>query len=166
MGENLLTYLYKEYIDAYNSYPEGDKQKATMLRRINILIMKYSTHYELNSATVLENMPDDWLLSQPEVLSFITQSVSKSDFVKKNMKCKKQLGEHDLQNSRYRLAKAERAWVRITERDKCSICNKNIRETVFDVYPNGVIVDHTCMNKNSSNICPVTGQDFLKTFNF
>lgn len=128
-----------------------------MLQRIKHFLIQYSTHKELDASFVLMHMPDDWLLTQPEVFNFISSSLSNTNFQNKNMRCKRQLSELDLQNASFNLSKSQKAWIRITERDKCVICNRKVGDKVFDVYPNGVFVDHTCMNKHSPHICPVTG---------
>ncbi len=164
--DNLLTTLFTEYIEIFKSLEESNPKKAEMLKRINLLLMKHATHEQLDSGYVLENMPEEWFLSQEGMLDFLSSSLSKSNYKRKNTRCKRQLSEIDIQNSGYKLSKAQKAWIKITERDKCVICNRKIGDKVFDVYPNGVFVDHTCMNKNSPFICPITNQDFSKTFNY
>ena len=164
--DNLLTQLFKEYISIYEDLEGETRSQREMLARIHMFLLKYATHNELDPAEVLREIPDDWLLSEGAMFTFLISSLSRSEHMRKNMKAKRQLSEINLQNSSYKLVKAQKAWIKITERDKCNVCNRKIGDKVFDVYPNGVTIIHTCMNKNSPFICPNTSQNFALTFNF
>ena len=77
----------------------------------------------------------------------------------------------DLLNVKYTLIKAKQANIRINPDRICIICGKKIADNeyavkVFDVYPNGYVVHHNCINKEEPNVCPFTYQDFEKTFKF
>lgn len=163
--DGLLTNLFKEYIAIYESLDEP-RQKTAMLERIQMFMLKFSTHTQMDAAEALKVMPDEWLLNDGAMFTFLNSALSRSDFLKKNTRARRQLSEINLQNSSYKLVKAQKAWIKVTERDKCNVCNRKIGDKVFDVYPNGVIIIHTCMNKNSPYICPNTGQNFSLTFNF
>lgn len=163
--DNLLTKLFKEYIKLFDKSDNTDEHNS-MKQRINIFLLKYATHSQLDPAEVLSNIPDEWELSDPALSTFLEASLSRSEHLRKNTKAHSQLSEINLQNSSYKLVKAQKAWIKITERDKCNVCKRKIGDKVFDVYPNGVIIIHTCMNKNSPFICPNTGQNFALTFNY
>lgn len=163
-GKNLLTKLFCQYIKLYDSSQGEDKKN--MSRRIHLFLQTYSTHPELDPAEVLQNIPDDWYLSEGGFMNYLQAALSQTDYRRKNIKCKRQLTEMNLQNSNYKLVMAQKAWVKITEKEKCAVSDKKIGDKVFDVYPNGVLVMHASMNTQNPNICPVTGQNFANTCNF
>lgn len=144
-----------------------NSEKANMRQRINIFLLKFATHDQLDPSKVLASIPDDWELSDPALSRFLESSLSRQDYVRKNTKVECQLSEVNLQNSSYKLVKSQKAWIKITERDKCCVCKRKIGDRVlFDVYPNGVSIIHACMDKGSHFICPNTGQNFALTFNY
>jgi len=55
-----------------------------------------------------------------------------------------------------KLTIAKKAHVKITIDKKCVYCQKKIGDTVFAVYPNGVVARHTCVGVKNQNICPLT----------
>ena len=55
---------------------------------------------------------------------FLDSAMSKYNFLRKNKKCNRQLSEKHLQKSSYKLVKAQKAWIKITEQSKCELCNK------------------------------------------
>ena len=163
-GKNLLTALFDQYIKLYNAAQGGEKKN--MSKKIHLFLQTHSTHPELDPADVLENIPDDWYLSEGGFMNYLLAALSQTDYRRKNTKCKRQLTEMNLQNSNYKKTIAQKAWIKINEKDKCAVSEKKIGDKVFDVYPNGVLVMHASMNSQNPNICPITGQNFSNTCNF
>lgn len=155
-GKNLLTELFKQYIQLHKE--EKGIQKTSMQKLILNFLQTYSTHPELDPAEVLENIPDDWLLSDGGLSNYLMAAFSQTDYRRKNTKAKRQLTEMNLQNSNYNLTTAQKAWIKLTDKDTCAVSSKKIGEKVFDVYPNGVLIMHSYMN--NASVCPITGQNF------
>lgn len=70
----------------------------------------------------------------------------------------------DFLNVEYDLAKTKLASVRLTLDKLCKQCSRPIQDKMFVVFPNGVVCHQTCVKKETISICPVTHQDFNKTF--
>ena len=163
-GKNLLTALFIQYIKQFNAAPANEKKDLS--KKIHLFLQTYSAHPELDPADVLENIPDEWYLSEGGFMNYLLAALSQTDYRRKNTKCKRQLTEMNLQNSNYMLVMAQKAWIKIGDKDKCAVSDKKIGDKVFDVYPNGVLVMHASMNTQNPNVCPVTGQNFANTCNF
>ncbi|EAR82468.1 transforming growth factor-beta receptor-associated protein, putative (macronuclear) [Tetrahymena thermophila SB210] len=188
-----LTTMFHIYMDIYLSAKDLllNKDKVditkreeftnfhqTWLNRINIFLKKYSTHPQLDTLEVLKRIPDDWVLQEftsqssgesftanDGLYSFLTQTISSSLHNRRQVSCAKNLSEMDLQNVKYNLTNAKKAYVRISEEKKCAICHKSIGDKTVCVYPNAVVADQKCVsNGQSLTICPLTNQDFEKTF--
>ncbi len=183
--ERLLTKLFRLYIKKYNEYneylrmtPDDDKVKveSTNIKKvISRFLKKYASHSQLDPAAVVNEIPDDWTLVKEEndgiddeedddgVFSFLFYSLSYTLHSKRNAKVAKYLSELDHLDTQYKLLKAQSAHVTINSSRKCALCNKVIGRAMFVVYPNGVITHHTC-SQDKFTICPVTKQNFEKTF--
>lgn len=163
-NKNLLSALFSQYIKLYDA-SQGEEKK-NMSKRIHLFLQSYSTHPELDPAEVLQNIPDDWYLSKGGFMSYLQAALSQTDFTRKSIKCKRQLTEMNLQNSNYKLVMAQKAWVKITEKEKCAVSGMKIGDKVFDVFPNGVLLMHSTLKSQNETICPITGQNFANTCNF
>jgi len=178
--ERLLTKLFGLYIKKYNEYSELLKQapdsmkinqdKKNIMKVIFTFLKKYAAHPQLDPAAVVDEIPDDWNLgsdtesdSDSGVFSFLFYSLSYTLHTKRNAKVAKYLSELDALDTQYKLLKAQSAHVTINSSRKCAICSKIIGRAMFVVYPNGVITHHTC-SQDKFTVCPVTKQNFEKTF--
>ena len=177
-NEFLLTKLFEHYIGKYNEYNELLKQnnkdaseitakRDAVVKTIHIFLKKYSAHPQLDAAAVIEKIPDEWDLwekkSESGVYSFLFYALSSTLHAKRNAKVAKYLSELDSLDTQYKLLKAQSAHVTITNNRRCAMCNKAIGRAVFVVYPNGVIAHHIC-SQDKLTVCPVTKQNFEKTF--
>ena len=124
---------------------------------------KYASHPQLDPAEVLDKIPDNWNLQQNGVYAFLFYALSNTLHNRRNAKVAKYVSQMDTLNTEYKLLKAQSAHVNITYNRKCALCNKTIGRTVFVVYPNGIVAHHTC-SQDKLTICPVTKQNFEKTF--
>lgn len=176
-NEGLLTELFKLYIRLYldteaemknKPSKECDQILQTLKILINTFLKKYASHPQLDPLAVVELIPEDWLISGDEenngVYIFLTASLSSRLHKRRNTKIAKSLCEMDQLNVECTVAKAQQANVKITQDRNCSVCGKKIGEKVFVVYPNGVTTHHTCRADNDLHICPVTKQNFQKSF--
>lgn len=175
--ERLLTKLFELYIRKYDECSEnlrhkpGDQKcisdKEDVVKVIHTFLKKYAAHPQLDPATVIDKIPDDWDLwenkSDSGVYSFLFYSLSSTLHAKRNAKVAKYLSELDSLDTQYKLLKAQSAHVTITSNRRCALCNKAIGRAVFVVYPNGVIAHLTC-SQDKLTVCPVTKQNFEKTF--
>jgi len=176
--ERLLTKLFELYLKKYNEYseavrqaPDDSKMKGKRENIKNIIqtfLKKYAAHPQLDPAAVVDKIPDDWTLSADDeddkgVYSFLLYSLSSTLHTKRNARVAKYLSELDSLNTQYKLLKAQSAHVTINNSRRCALCNKTIGRTVFVVYPNGVIAHHSC-SLDKLTVCPVTKQNFEKTF--
>ena len=176
--EKLLTKLFSFYISEYKQIEEdltGDPtnsnlldEKNKALQNINRFLKKYASHPQLDPAETLELIPDDWTLwdedHQNGVYSFLFYALSSSLHKKRNMKVARYVSQMDSLTTEFKLLQAQSAHVEITNSRKCELCNKVIGRTVFVVYPNGIVTHHTC-SQDKLTVCPVTKQNFEKTFN-
>jgi len=176
-NEGLLTELFKLYIRLYQDTEKEYKEKRsedciqilqTLKVLINTFLKKYASHAQLDPLAVVELIPEDWLISGDEdnngVYIFLTASLSSKLHKRRNTKIAKSLCEMDQLNVECTVAKAQQANVKITQDKNCSVCGKKIGEKVFVVYPNGVTTHHTCRADNDLTICPITKQNFQKSF--
>ena len=174
--ENLLTKLFELYMDIYREtekkYKETNEENAykffqIIKKTINDFLKKYATHSQLDPTYDLASLPEDWLLGEGEedgLFSFLASITSHTLNQKRIVKCAKHLSEMDLLNVECNLVKARKAHIKITAEKNCSVCSRRIGDKVFVVYPNGVTAHHTCVSNKGLSICPLTGQNFEKTF--
>lgn len=176
--QNLLTELFDIYITllkdiskALQENPNDPKKQNYydfIKKTINDFLKKYATHSELDPITVLEKIPDDWILEEKGnydgLYAFLSSVTSYTLNQKRNMKCAKHISEMDLINVEYNLTKAKKANIKITTEKNCSVCHRRIGDKVFVIYPNGVVAHHTCISNKAQSICPVTGQNFEKNY--
>ena len=141
--EGLLTWLFEIYIGLFNDLQEvlkssNDQKKqefAIFLKKtINDFLKKYATHSELDSLSVLENIPDNWILSEdPEndgVYFFLKNVMSHTLNQKRINKCAKHMSEMDLLNVECTLTKAKKAHIKIHLDKNCSVCHRKIGDKV------------------------------------
>ena len=109
-----------------------------------------------------------------EILSDTDRDVQLSqldDFIRNSLKAKhSRLRELEVQ---HQILQATRRQLNVTltrqrmvrsvidSGTRCSVCDKLIKDTVFDRYPNGVLVHHACLLDD--HVCPKTQTNFLKS---
>jgi len=167
--EKLLTPLFKKYIRRYEEYTEkGQKDmKNEYITVISNFLKKYASHSQLDPLEILDSIPNDFPLKEEGddngVYTFLFSAFSSTLHERRNVKMSKAISEMDLFNSECNLFKAQGAHVKITKHRKCDVCGSLIGKKAFVVYPNGVVADRNCTSDNFK-VCPVTKQDFEKSF--
>jgi len=76
----------------------------------------------------------------------------------------KHLSESVLLSAEAQLIAAEKAYLLVTTEKKCSVCSRCVGEKAFYIYPNGVVAHAVCVTPQTLSLCPLTNQDFEKTF--
>ena len=157
----LLNDLLEHYVTNYNE----DKSKNN-LDRVNNLLKKYSGNPNLNSSLVTNILPQEFLVNDSDFdfFGFLDKTITELEAEHKRYQFKKQISEAELNNINYNLVGCQKRWVRIDDQTECMKCFEKIKNKLFNVFPNGVIVDCSCTAKfNTKNTCPVTYQNFEKT---
>jgi hypothetical protein len=176
--DNLLIKLFDIYMSLYNDVkralkdnPKDEKKNQFldfMTKTIHDFLRKYATHPQLDPIAALEKLPEDWILSEEgnSLYSFLSAVISSSLNKKRNTKAARHISEMDLLIADSNLVGARKACVNIGHETKCAVCQRRIADKVFAVFPNGIIIHSTCGSSQGGkmNVCPVTGQNFERTF--
>jgi recombinational DNA repair protein (RecF pathway) len=166
-NENLLTALFKKYIKRFEDAQSQKDQRMEYLKVISNFLKQYASHPQLDPLEVLDVIPPDFPMKEDSddngVYTFLFSAFSSTLHQRRNSKMAKSVSEMDLFNAECNLIKAQGAHVKITKNRKCDVCAVGIGKRAFVVYPNGVVADRQCTSDNFK-ICPVTKQDFEKSF--
>ena len=171
-GENLLSRLLKIYIDKALEFEkkidpndpnraENSTQAQKFKKCAFELLKNYSTHADLNPASVMEIIPDSWSLSSVSENSlqlYLHVALSHSLHKSRVAKIVRYLSDMELIQTECEWTDYRKAFVRITNEKLCDMCKKKIGDRPFGVYPNGKVVHQKCMS--NPNICPVTNTNF------
>lgn len=113
-------------------------------------------------------IPDNWLLSDDDggIYPFLESAIIHTLHEKRSTYTSKYLSEMDLLNTQYNLIQAKKAYLRFTYKKKCAVCDTPISDKYFVVYPNATVIHQACVKKEKNTICPITKQDFEKTFKY
>jgi len=159
----------KKYMRRFEEAGEKS-QKELQKEYLNVIsnfLKKYASHSQVDALEILEVIPEDFPLKEEldenGVYTFLFSAFSSSLHQRRNTKMAKSISEMDLFNSECNLFKAQGAHVKITKFRKCDVCGSLIGKKAFVVYPNGVVADRNCTSDNFK-ICPITKQDFEKSF--
>jgi hypothetical protein len=95
-------------------------------------IKKYSNEPELDPITVLELIPDNWVLSEFDggIYQFLESAIIHTLHEKRSTYTSRHLSEMDLLNVEYNLIQAKRAYLRFTYKKKCCLCDAPISDKV------------------------------------
>ncbi len=157
----LLNYLLEIYVKTYN-----EQKTKENLERVNNLLRKYSGNPNLNSSKVTDMLPEEFLVNDSgfDFFEFLEKTITELEAKDKFLKFKNQISQAELNKMNYELGMYKKRWVQINEDSECAKCRDKIKNKLFYVYPNGIVVDCNCITDNKKkNICPVTFQDFEKS---
>ncbi len=73
-GEQTLTIYFKMLLTMYKSYEQSKNNAALLLKKdIIIFLAEHASSSELDPITVLEQIPDDWMLNESEGMGGVYQ---------------------------------------------------------------------------------------------
>jgi hypothetical protein len=160
------SYLLNELLDLYLEYSKYGEEKETYLQMINGLLVKFAGNPNLNPIQVILKMQDDALVGQfsIDIFKFVESTLTELNAQEKEIMFQKNVSEAYLNQLENELWKCKKRWVKIEDDSYCSKCGVRLLNRVFDVYPNGVVIDHNCyLNMPDPDRCPLTAQNFGKT---
>lgn len=118
----------------YKSF-EASKNSQNVLWKKDIIkfLQKYSSEPELDPITVLELVPDSWLLTEHDsgIYQFMESAIIHTLHEQRATYTSKHLSEMDLLNVEHNLIQAKRAYLRFTYKKKCCICDTPISDKVL-----------------------------------
>lgn len=132
--DGTLTIYFKLLLAMYKSYESSKNNSHVLLKKdIITFLKKYASSPELNSISVLEMIPETWLLSDVEggIYQFLESAIIHTLHEKRATYTSKHLSEMDLLNVEYNLIQAKRAYLRFTYKKKCCICDTPISDKVL-----------------------------------
>lgn len=164
----ILCQNYKMSKDSYNNLKlDNETQKLSYQKQaeiyknqIYLILNKYGDSQFLDVFVVLENLPDDWMLTEQKLYEYLVKVIKTTNHMSNKYKLAKSLSEMNVLYKEKELIEAKSKSVCIGNDTNCEYCNKKIGSTIFVVYPN-MKVYHTKCAQNSS-VCPVTRVDFTK----
>ena len=158
----LLNQLLEAYVNLYNKENRDEKY----LTLISDFLKKFSGNPNLDSSRVIDLLPDDFNLNNPhfDFFGFLDATLVELEGQEKMSQFKKHMAEAELNNINYQLAKHKSRWVKIDDNSTCLKCGLKIKQKLFQVFPNGVVIDCSCMSQlKNKDICPLTHQNFKKS---
>lgn len=161
-SEFLLNQLLEAYVDLYNKEKRNDKH----LTLISDFLKKFSGNPNLDASRVIELLPDDFSLDNPhfDFFGFLDATLVELEAQEKMSQFRKHMAEAELNNINYQLAKHKARWIKIDDSSTCLKCGLKIKQKLFQVFPNGVVVDCSCMSQlKNKDSCPLTHQNFKKS---
>lgn len=158
----LLNQLLEIYVRMYKEH----KGKDTYIKLISDFLKKFAGNPNLDASNVIKLLPDDFKVNDVkfDFFGFIDATFTELNAKEKEMQFKKNISESYYNTVSYELAMKQKRWVRVDDESYCFKCGNKIMQKVFDVFPNGVVIDHFCMNElKEKDRCPITMQNFKKT---
>ena len=158
----LLNQLLEIYVRMYKQH----KSKDTYIKLISDFLKKFAGNPNLDASNVIKLLPDDFKVNDIkfDFFGFIDATFTELNAKNKEMLFKKNISESYFNTVSYELAMKQKRWVRVDDESYCFKCGNKIMQKVFDVFPNGVVIDHFCMNElKDKDKCPITMQNFKKT---
>jgi hypothetical protein len=159
-------YLLNQLLEVYVRLYKEHKGKEKYIKLISDFLKKFAGNPNLDASNVINLLPEDLKVSDPkfDFIGFIDATFTKLNAQAKEMDFKKNVSEAYINTVSFDLCQRQKRWVRIDDESYCFKCGSKILQKVFDVYPNGVVVDHFCMSElKDKDYCPITHQNFKKT---
>jgi len=139
----------------------GEEKKKGVEKKLDLvfdLLNKY--HDKINASEVLDLLPDDTPVQK--LANFLESALRSKTRERRELQVVKNLLKLENLRVRDEKIKASSRVIKIYKGRLCPVCKKEIKGSVFTVYPgaNGAVVHYMCAK--NKNICPVTGTDFSK----
>lgn len=163
-SQKALEYCFKNeknnediFLNLLEIYIVSEKDKEIPERALNLL-KDYPSKF--NPIDVLKILPPSLPLSH--ISSFLYKTLRKSEHQHRYSKVVKNIEMNLNLDSKMMKYHQLKKCVIIKPKDLCAVCKKNIGESVFARFPNGVIVHYKCFQglKNVHE-CPITHRNFL-----
>ena len=142
------------------------RSKEKYMKLISEFLKKFAGNPNLDASNVIKLLPEDFKVTDPkfDFFGFIDATFTELNAKEKEMQFKRNVSEAYFNTISYELSQKQKRWVRIDDESYCFKCGNKIMQKVFDVFPNGVVIDHFCMNElKDKEKCPITMQNFKKT---
>ncbi|EGR32826.1 transforming growth beta receptor associated protein 1, putative [Ichthyophthirius multifiliis] len=167
-SKKLIPILFKTYLKIQQEEKASSEKRNLYSQKALEVLQQFSEFEEVNPVDIVDLIPNDWNFSdsQNNILAiFLQQALSETLHKKRQVKCTKNASEVSLLDNTLKVVHAKKAYITFYNDRKCAVCNKGILNTIFGLFPNGVVAHQSCISKNI-NICPQTQQDFKKTFKY
>jgi hypothetical protein len=158
----LLNQLLELYVKLYKDQNGKDKY----MNLISEFLKKFAGNPNLDAVHVINLLPEDLKVNEKkfDFFGFIEATFTELNAREKEVGFKKSISEAYYNTINYDLTRKYKRWVRIDDDSYCFKCGNKILQKVFDVYPNGVVIDHFCMSElKEKDSCPITHQNFRRT---
>lgn len=167
-------FLFHSLLEAYIAQFRDAEDKVSRdshLKKIGDFLKKFAGNENFDPAKVLDLLPKELMLNNPEVdvFGFLDSTLIEYNAKERRVFFEKSLSEAYLNCLSAEFAAHRRRFVKVDDSSTaCVACKKRIQQKNFEVFPNGTIVDSACFNaikrdKPTEDKCPLTGQNFAKT---
>lgn len=159
-------YLLNTLLDKYLIICKRSEQKEKYLRIINDFLIKFAGNTNIDATQVIQKLPDDVLIVDAsfDLFKFVEATLVEGNAQQKEKNFQINVSEAYLNKVESEIWDHKKKWVKIDNDSYCAKCGTRILSKVFDVYPNGVVVDHFCSTAMlEADKCPLSGQNFSKT---
>jgi len=121
---------------------------------------RYSSSNLLDPHIVLEMIPDDWVLTDPEhnLVSYLQSMFDHLLTVEENAKISNNLSNMEMLNKEKERNELKQSYLVIGDESMCKVCNRKLPFKFIKVYPNGGVYHSLCAKEASE--CPITKQRF------
>lgn len=163
--------LAEKHCEEY--YGTNEESKDVFLILVQILLQQpepnikdairiLETHSEkINPMSVLKYLPNNILLTHLKgYFEFVLRTLNEK---RRQIQVMKNLSKTDNIQVLEDWVNERRKVLSVKPNRMCPVCHKNIGTKVFYWYPNGIVVHVICAK--DTNVCPVTGVNFLKEYN-